>query len=115
LCHEYGPPESLKLEELPSPDVGEKQVRIRVQACGVNFPDTLIIEGKYQFKPDMPFAPGGEVAGIVDAVGTGVTRFKSGDRVIALTGWGGYAEEVVTEEDRVLALPATMDFATGAS
>jgi len=115
VCRAYGPPETLVYEELPSPELGDQQIRIRVHACGVNFPDTLIIEGKYQFKPEPPFAPGGEVAGIVDAVGSAVTGFKPGDRVIAVTGWGGYAEEVVVDADRVLALPPSMDFETGAS
>ncbi len=114
VCRAYGPPETLTLEELPSPEVGEKQVRIQVQACGVNFPDTLIIEGKYQFKPEMPFSPGAEVAGIVESVGPGVTRFAPGDRVIALAGWGGYAEQLVTDEARMLSLPDSMDFITGA-
>ncbi len=115
VCRQYGPPESLVFEELPTPEVGPGQIRIRVHACGVNFPDTLIIEGKYQFKPEPPFAPGGEVAGIVDALGEGVTGFQTGDRVMALTGWGGYAEEVVVDADRVQALPDSMDFETGAS
>ncbi|GAB2801781.1 NADPH:quinone oxidoreductase family protein [Halomonas shantousis] len=114
VCREYGPPETLTLEDLPSPEVVDKQVRIQVHACGVNFPDTLIIEGKYQIKPEMPFSPGAEVAGIVDSVGAAVTRFKPGDRVIAMAGWGGYAEQMVTDEDRVTPLPDSMDFVTGA-
>lgn len=114
VCRAYGPPETLTLEDRPSPEVGDKQVRIQVQACGVNFPDTLIIEGKYQFKPEMPFSPGAEVAGIVESVGPGVTRFMPGDRVIGLAGWGGYAEQLAIDEDRLLPLPETMDFVTGA-
>src|SRR5690606_17278479 len=97
------------------PEVGPGQIRIRVHACGVNFPDTLIIEGKYQFEPEPPFAPGGEVAGIVDALGEGVTGFQTGDRVMALTGWGGYAAVVVVDADRVQALPDRMEFGAGAS
>lgn len=114
ICRHYGPPESLILEDRPSPEVGNKQVRIQVHACGVNFPDTLIVEGKYQYKPEMPFSPGAEVAGIVESVGPGVTRFKPGDRVIGLTGWGGYAEQLATDEERLLPLPETMDFIIGA-
>lgn len=115
VCRAYGPPDTLVYEELPSPPLGDDQIRIRVHACGVNFPDTLIIEGKYQFKPEPPFAPGGEVAGVIDEVGPAVTGFSIGDRVIAVTGWGGYAEEVVVDAERVLALPPSMDFETGAS
>ncbi|WP_087720741.1 NADPH:quinone oxidoreductase family protein [Salinicola salarius] len=114
VCREYGPPETLTYEDLPAPEVGDKQVRIQVHACGVNFPDTLIIEGKYQLKPEMPFSPGAEVAGVVESVGSAVTRFKSGDRVIAMAGWGGYAEQLVTDEERVTSLPESMDFVTGA-
>ena len=73
------------------------QALVDVKACGVNFPDTLIIEGKYQFRPEPPFSPGGEVAGVVAEVGEGVTRVKPGDRVVALMPWGGYAERIVTD------------------
>ncbi len=114
LCKAYGPPEDLVLEEVASPRPGNGQVVIDVKACGVNFPDTLIIQGKYQFKPPMPFSPGGEVAGIVKAVGEGVERAKVGDHVIAFTNWGGYAEEVVTDERRLIPLPENMDFTTAA-
>jgi NADPH2:quinone reductase len=114
LCKTYGPPESLVVEDVAAPDCGPGQVRIKVHASGVNFPDTLIIQGKYQFKPELPFSPGGEVAGVVDAVGEGVEDFRAGDRVIALTGWGGYAEQVVVDADRVLPLPQSMDLVTGA-
>jgi NADPH2:quinone reductase len=114
LCKAYGRPEDLVLEEVPSPRPGKRQVLIDVKACGVNFPDTLIIQGKYQFKPPMPFSPGGEVAGIVKAVGEGVTQTKVGDRVIAFTSWGGYAEEIVIDERRLIPLPANMDFTTAA-
>jgi NADPH2:quinone reductase len=76
----------------------------------VNFPDTLIIQGKYQFKPEMPFSPGGEVAGVVKQIGEGVTRVKPGDRVIAFNTWGGFAEEMVVDADRTIPMPAAMDF-----
>ena len=114
LCKAYGPPESLVWEEIDPPALDDGGVRIRVRAAGVNFPDLLIIEGKYQFKPDMPFAPGAEVAGEVVEVGTRVTRFAPGDRVIGMTRWNGYAEEAVVPEERCLGLPAGMSFETGA-
>ena len=80
LCKELGLPEKLVIENVPSPVAGEGQVVLSVKACGVNFPDTLIIQGKYQFKPELPFSPGGEVAGVVKEVGAGVTSLKPGDR-----------------------------------
>jgi len=91
------------------------QLVIAVRACGVNFPDTLIIQGKYQFQPALPFAPGGEVAGVVTALGEGVTQFKVGDRVMAMLGWGGFAEEAVVPEASVTRLPESMSFPVAAS
>jgi NADPH2:quinone reductase len=110
LSKEVGGPETLVLEELPDPVAGPGQVLIDVRACGVNYPDVLIIEDKYQFKPPRPFAPGGEVSGVISAVGEGVTRFKVGDRVLASTGWGGYAEKLALEEQRCTAIPDNMPF-----
>ena len=92
LCKEFGPPEGLVVEEMPSPTAGRGQVVVEVRACGVNFPDILLIQNKYQFKPPLPFAPGGEVAGVVTEVGEGVRNVRIGDRVIGSTGWGGFAE-----------------------
>ena len=86
LCKAFGPPETLVVEDVPSPRPGPGEVVIDVKAAGVNFPDVLIIQDKYQFKPPLPFAPGGEVAGVVKAVGAGVTHVKPGDRVIAIVG-----------------------------
>ncbi|MEI6203407.1 MAG: alcohol dehydrogenase catalytic domain-containing protein, partial [Enhydrobacter sp.] len=100
-----GGPESLKLMELPSKPVGKGQVRVAVRAAGVNFPDTLIIADKYQFKPPRPFAPGHEVAGDITEVGEGVTAYKVGDRVIAAIGHGGYATEVVADQIALLPMP----------
>ncbi len=114
LCQEYGPPEKLVLTEVESPKAGRGQVVIKVKACGVSFPDTLIIQGKYQFKPPLPFSPGGELAGMIQEVGPGVENAKVGDPVIAFTGWGGYAQEVVTEASRIIPMPANMDFPTAA-
>lgn len=110
LSKAVGGPETLVLEELPDPVAGSGQVLIDVKACGVNYPDVLIIEDKYQFKPPRPFAPGGEVSGVIAAVGEGVTRFKVGDRVLASTGWGGYAEKLALEEARCTHIPDTMPF-----
>src|SRR2546421_11260798 len=115
LCKEYGPPESLVIEDIASPTAGRGQVVVSVKACGVNFPDTLIIQGKYQFKPTMPFSPGSEVSGIVKEVGEGVDAVRVGDHVIAFTGWGGFAEEVVTEASKLIPIPGDIDFATTAS
>jgi len=110
LCKEYGLPGKLVIEDVPSPKPGNGQVVVSVKACGVNFPDTLIIQGKYQFKPEMPFSPGGEVAGVIKEIGQGVTRVKPGDRVIAFNTWGGFAEEMVVDADRTIPMPASMDF-----
>ncbi len=114
LCKEHGPPESLVVDEAPSAPVGENDVRIGIHACGVNFPDTLIIQGKYQIQPDLPFSPGSEVAGEVLEVGSGVSHLNVGDPVMSLTGWGGFAEEVVIGADRVLPMPSSMDYITAA-
>jgi NADPH:quinone reductase len=115
LCKQFGPPESLVLEEVAALKADKDKVVIDVKACGVNFPDTLIIQNKYQFKPELPFSPGGEVAGVVKQIGEGVTNVKVGDRVIAFTGWGGFAEEVVTDAIRLIPIPDGMDFPTASA
>lgn len=115
LCKELGPPEKLVVEEVPSLTPGKGQVVVSVKAAGVNFPDTLIIQGKYQFKPEPPFSPGGEVAGVIKALGEGVTRFRPGDRVIAASTFGGFAEEMLAEADKVIPLPAAMDFVSASA
>ncbi len=109
VCREYGPPENLKVEEMPDLEAGPGQAVVNVKACGVNFPDTLIIQGKYQFQPPFPFSPGGEVSGIVASVGEGVTNVKVGDLVIASTGWGGFAEQVVAQAEKLIVVPADTD------
>jgi NADPH2:quinone reductase len=114
VCKEFGPPESLVLEDVPRPQTGPQQVRIAVSACGVNFPDTLIIENKYQFKPPLPFSPGGEVAGTVVEAGAEVRDFAVGDRVIAMTGWGGFAQEIVASPGQLMRVPDGMDLVTAA-
>ena len=115
LCKQYGPPESLTIEELPSPRPGPGEVAVSIKAASVNFPDVLIIQNKYQFKPPLPFSPGSELAGVVKEVGTGVSGWQAGDRVIAFTTYGAFAEEVKTEAARLLPLPAGMDFVHGAA
>jgi len=108
LCKEYGPANTLVIEDIPSPEVKGRGVKVRVKAAGLNFPDTLIIEGKYQLKPTMPFSPGGEMSGEVMEVGEKVTRFKPGDRVAGLTGYGAFAEEVIVPEQNILPIPESM-------
>src|SRR5436190_13089109 len=115
LCKQFGPPESLVVEELPSPKPGPGEVVVAVRAASVNFPDVLIIQNKYQFKPPLPFSPGSELAGVVKAVGADVSQWRPGDRVIAFTTYGAFAEEVKTEAGRLLPLPESMDFVTGAA
>lgn len=115
LCKAYGPPESLVLEDVAPAPLGRGEVRVRLHAAGVNFPDVLIIQGKYQFKPEMPFAPGGEAAGVITGVGEKVTDFAVGDRVIVMTGWGAFAEELVVTPDRLAPLPPSMPFEEGAA
>ena len=116
LCKQYGPPESLVIEEIPRPEPGEGQVLLRVRACGVNFPDLLLIENKYQERPALPFSPGAEVAGDVIAVGPGATNgLREGDRVISMIGSRGFQEETLADAARCVPLPDTMDYATGAA
>ena len=115
VCKQFGPPDSLLLEDLPSPRAGEGEVVVSVKAASVNFPDVLIIQNKYQFKPPLPFSPGSELAGVVKEAGAGVAGFKPGDRVIAFTTYGAFAEEVKTDATRLLPLPQGMDFVTGAA
>ncbi|HEU0258536.1 MAG TPA: NADPH:quinone oxidoreductase family protein [Burkholderiales bacterium] len=115
LCKQFGPPDSLVLETLESPRAGAGEVVLSVKAASVNFPDVLIIQNKYQFKPPLPFSPGSELAGVVKEVGAGVQGWRTGDRVMAFTTYGAFAEEVKTEASRLLPLPQNMDFVTGAS
>jgi NADPH:quinone reductase len=115
LCREYGPPESLTVEEVDEPQAGDGQVVVDVKACAVNFPDVLIIQNLYQFKPPLPFSPGAEVAGVVSSVGAGVDGVTVGDRVLASTGWGGLAEQVAVGADSLIPVPDTMDFGAASS
>jgi NADPH2:quinone reductase len=112
LCKSYGPPENLTFEEIDDPKPGAGEVLIDIYAAGLNFPDTLQIEGKYQFQPPFPFIPSSEVAGIVAEVGEGVTRVSVGDRVLAAVGNGAMAERVVAKEGGVERIPDSMDMRT---
>lgn len=110
VCNAWGLPDSLVLTELPDVLPGPGQLTIDVQAAGVNFPDVLIIQNKYQVKPALPFTPGGELAGTVRAVGAGVTGYQPGDRVIAFVGQGAFAQQIAVPVQAVLPMPAGMDF-----
>lgn len=113
--HARGGPETLSLDEVADPSPGPGEVLIAIKACGINFPDTLIVEDLYQYKPERPFSPGAEVAGIVEALGEGVTRFKLGDRIAALLIYGGLCEKIAVSEASVFALPDAVSFETGAA
>lgn len=113
LCKSYASPEHLVLEEVPDPSPGPGEVLIAMRAAGVNFPDALMVQGRYQVKPPLPFTPGSELAGIVAAVGRDVRRFKPGDRVMA-TSRGAFAEQVVVPADRAWHLPQAVSFEVGA-
>jgi len=114
LCKELGTPEQLVIDDIAAPAPGPGEIVVDVRAAGINFPDTLIIQGKYQFKPELPFVPGGEAAGTVAAVGEGVTRYRTGDRVIALAPYGAFAEQMKVPADLTLPLPESIDFEAGA-
>ncbi len=115
VCKEYGLPSTLVLEDLPSPEPKKGEVLVTVKACSVNFPDTLIIQGLYQFKPPMPFTPGSDIAGIVKAVGEGVKNHKVGDEVFGLVSHGGFAEEVIVPANSCFPKPPTLDYDVAAS
>ncbi len=115
LCKELGPANTLVIEDIASPTPGKGEVKVRVKAAGLNFPDTLIIEGKYQIKPELPFSPGGEMAGEVLEVGDGVKNFKPGQRIMGLTGYGAFAEEILVPENRLIPVPDGMDDHTAAA
>ena len=110
LCKQLGLPDTLVVEDVPALKAGPGEAVVSVKAAGVNLPDVLIIQGKYQFKAELPFSPGGEVAGVIKEVGEGVQGFKPGDRVIAGGTYGGFAQEFVAEAARLIAMPDAMDF-----
>ncbi|WP_189093720.1 NADPH:quinone oxidoreductase family protein [Deinococcus ruber] len=115
VCHAWGTPDTLTVETQPLPQPGKGEVRLRVRAAGVNFPDTLIIQGKYQFKPPLPFTPGSEVAGEVEALGEGVERVQVGDRVIAFLNVGGYATHAVAQAAQLIPMPPELSFEQAAA
>ncbi len=115
LSHAPGGPETLVLDEVPEPVAGPGELLVRVRACAINYPDVLIIEDKYQFRPERPFAPGGEVAGEVVAVGEGVNGWREGDRLIAYHGHGGLAEMVAVPMSQAYHLPEQFSDAEAAS
>jgi NADPH2:quinone reductase len=115
VCKAWGGPESLAVDEVVSPVAGPGQVLIEVHAAGVNFPDTLIIQRKYQVQPELPFSPGGEVAGRVKALGAGVTGWNVGDRVVGSGPYGGFAQEAVVAAERVVPIPEGMDYPEAAA
>ena len=110
LCHKFGPPESLQLETIDPPLPGAGEALIDVKATALNFPDVLMIEGKYQSQPPLPFSPGGEVAGVVSAVGVGVSEVKVGDRVFAGCGHGGMREALCVKAKELRSIPSDMSF-----
>ena len=110
VCNEFGPAENLSLEERPAPSPGKGEILVDIKAAGVNFPDILTVQGKYQFKPELPFVPGAEVAGIVTAVGEGVTSHKVGDKVISTLQVGGFSEQCVASEHGSFGMGETMSF-----
>ena len=115
LSHEVGGPSALRLTDVPDPVPAKGQLLVRVKACSINYPDVLIIEDKYQFKPARPFAPGGEIAGVVEALGEGVEGWRVGGRLISMLGHGGLAEKVVVDAGMALPLPAERSFEEGAA
>ena len=110
VCKEFGPVESHVIEDIPEPEAGDGQVVVDIKATGISFPDVLIVQGLYQFKPPFPFSPGSEIAGIVSSVGNGVTKFKEGDRVMGNIGSGGLVEKGAFFETQLMSLPESMDF-----
>ena len=105
VCEAWGPPSSLQLRDVPSPVPGPKQVLVRTRVAAVNFPDALIVAGKYQFKPEFPFSPGGELSGEIIAIGNEVKRLAIGDKVVGLTPYGAYAQEVLVDAAHIVPLP----------
>ena len=115
VCKKYGPPSDLVLVDVELPKMGEKQVRIQIKACSLNFPDTLIIQGLYQFKPKLPFTPGSDISGIVLEVGSKVKHLNVGDEVLGFTLTGGFAEEAVVDAKTIFPKPPNMAFPIAAS
>jgi NADPH2:quinone reductase len=115
LCHRYGPADDLVLADVPDPVAGPGEVVAKVAAVGLNFMDTLIIAGKYQAKPPLPFSPGAEFAGVVESVGAGVTSLKPGDRIMGYTNFGAACERLAVAAAKVTKLTAALDFERAAA
>ncbi|MBP6280376.1 MAG: NADPH:quinone oxidoreductase family protein, partial [Rhodocyclaceae bacterium] len=115
ICEAFGPIDNLTIKDVPSPVPGPRQVLVEVKSASVNFPDALMVQGLYQIKPPVPFSPGAEVAGVIKAIGSEVKRIAVGDKVIAMLGHGGFAQECIAESQMVMPLPEGMDFDTGAA
>ena len=115
VCEKFGHPSTLVFKDVESRQPGEKEVLVEIKACGVNFPDTLIVQGLYQFKPPMPFTPGSDIAGVVKAVGEGVKNHKVGDEVFGLVSHGGFAEEVIVPANSCFPKPPALDYDVAAS
>ncbi len=115
LCREFGPISTLTLTDIAEPVPGPRQVLISVRSAALNFPDALIVQGLYQMKPPLPFSPGAEIAGVIKAVGAEVTNLKVGDRVVAMTGFGGFAECCLAEAAQCMPLPEALDFDTASA
>jgi len=113
VCNAWGFVENLVMEDVPAPDPAPGEVLFEVKAAGVNFADSILVAGNYQTKPELPFSPGLEGAGVIAAVGDGVSRFKPGDRVMALLAYGGFAEQAVTPETDAFSMPDRMSFEEG--
>ena len=114
-CIELGMPDKLQINDIPDPELLPNHVMIDNKAASVNFPDVLMIQGLYQFQPELPFTPGGESAGTITEVGEGVENLKVGDRVVAMLGLGAFAEKIVAHENAVMKIPDSMDFETAAA
>mgnify|MGYP001312956378 FL=1 len=112
VCKEFGPPSSLVFEDVDVPELKSSQILVNVHSAGVNFPDTLIIQDKYQFKPSLPFSPGGEISGTISAMGESVKGWKVGDEVVGMVGHGGYSEQVIVSPMQIFKKPSSMDFTT---
>ena len=112
VCKEFGPPSSLVFEDVDVPELKSSQILVNVHSAGVNFPDTLIIQDKYQFKPSLPFSPGGEISGTISAMGESVKGWKVGDEVVGMVGHGGYSEQLIVSPMQIFKKPSSMDFTT---
>jgi NADPH2:quinone reductase len=115
VCREYGPVSGLEVKDVPAAPLGEREVVVRVEAAGLNYPDALLVQGKYQVRPPLPFVPGMELAGVVTAVGAGVRELRPGDAVIATAGTGAFAEECVVSAERALRRPPSLAAEVGAA